>query len=55
MQYKDLNRKIILAGEALRSEYLYQIQDRKNLVEFLTITHYKKQLIKNKILKLIKC
>jgi hypothetical protein len=49
------NKTIEKEGEHLRKLYLYQIEDNKNLVNFLIAIHNKKKTIKNKILKLTQC
>lgn len=55
MTLHNLNRKIINLGETLRSRYLYQMQENKDLVSYIVAKHCKNQIIKNKIINLVQC
>lgn len=49
------NKEIEKQGEHLRKLYLYQIEDNKNLVDFLIAKNCKTRMKKQRILKLLKC
>lgn len=55
MTVSTLNKAIINNGEELRNRYLYQLQDKKDIVKYLVNIFNKNNYNKNKLTKILKC